>query len=143
MKMNQTFIRMIRCPICSSPLHFYMNFYKVTKDTLRFARYHDNTVYDRKCNSCNIAFRSVYFKYGGKESIKRVIKKSKRNHDLSKVVYTSNDYYCEIKHIEEYLLLTPYKERVQDIPFEEGIRIPSDFHQEFIEYKRKLQENEE
>jgi C4-type Zn-finger protein len=131
---------MIRCPICSGPLHFYMNFYRINKYTLCFAKYWN--MYDRRCNKCNIAYQSAYFKYGGKQSIKKVIKKSKRNQNLSKVIYTSSNEYCDIKQIEEYLLLTPYKKRAQDIPFEEGIRIPSDFHEEFIEYRRKLQDEE-
>jgi hypothetical protein len=142
-----TYIRMIKCPICQSSLHFYINFYKdysyhgyrkITWKGLKFAEYWN--MYDRRCNKCDIAFKSAYFKNGGKQSIKQVIKNSKRKQNLSKVLYTSNDHYCDIKHIEDYLLLTPVKERAQDIPFESSLKVPDDFHNEFIEYKKKFKE---
>lgn len=138
---------MISCPICSGPLHFYINFYKdysyvdyrkIKWKGLKFAQYF--TMYDRRCNKCDIAFKSYYFRNGGKQSIKDVIKHSKKKHCLSKVIHESSNEYCDIKHMEEYLLLTPYKERAQDLPHEESIKIPADFHEEFTEYKKKFEE---
>ena len=134
---------MIRCPLCESSLHFYLVFersgyYGYTGKQLRFNSHYNK--FDRKCKRCNIVYKSAYFKHGGKQNIKQVLDNSKRHRDLSPKPYTAQSLFCEIQSIDEYLTLTPVQERAQDIPFEEGIKIPDDFHTEFIEYKKKFKE---
>src|SRR5215211_4220149 len=137
-----TSIRMIKCPLCQSSLHFYLIFdrknygyHTKSSKALRFNSHYAK--YDRKCERCNRAFMSGYFKHGGKQNRKQVLEHSKRHRELSPVPYTAQTMFCDIQSIDEYLTLTPVQERAQDIPFESSLEIPDDFHTEFIEYKKK------
>ena len=142
-----TYIRMIKCPICQSSLHFYLIF-----DRKEYYCYFNNirkelgfnahfNKFDRKCTRCNRVYKSAYFKHGGKQNLKQVLEHSKRHRDLSPRPYTAESQFCEIQQMDEYLTLTPVKERAQDIPFESSLVVPDDFHTEFIEYKKKFKED--